>query len=590
MATQNNNVILLEKDSSSPLRGTQRTVDAADDIVLAPATVSIAPSGNVAINSSSGTLSMGNSASTQAINLGTAGARIITIGQGVGTGPTIVLDGVTNATQIESNGVLAIGSNYAGAEMVYIGSGNLGVFAQTRTIFIGNTSSSSGVTLYAGSSSQVSLVGPIAITSATSNMVISSTSGPISIDGTTTGTIGIGANGGTGAINIGTAATNRQIIIGNATNTSGFTINAGNGGIVLSTNATAGPISVGTDNGTGQISIGTGSGSRTISIGSGAANGSIYIGTGASTGRTVFVGNTTGTSRIVLTGGSGTVAGSEAIAIGNDAGTGTIAIAGANATGARTVNLGTGGTAAKTVNIGSTASTSATVIQTGTGAMTFTAGGIYDVNATGAVTIDSSGGAISIGTDNVNQDINLGSVGTRFINIGSSVSTRPVNLRVGSRGALIDIGATYGMRGFSYSCVNRTASTISDGFLVALQISPAADNQAAQVVLSNASGVATARIPLGAAMNQGGVAFSAGSNGNVQYMGMFPVKFSPTPAGGAQIGQPVYLSETDGQATLTPPSTSGSTIYQIGYLARGVADAAGLWYVMWRPQFIADIP
>ena len=686
MATQSNNFILIERDAASPIRGQQRSIDAADDIVLAPATVSIAPSGNVAINSSSGTLSMGNSASTQAINLGTAGARIITIGQGVGTGPTIVLNGVTNATQIESNGVLAIGSNYVGAETVYIGSGNLGVFAQTRTINIGNTTSNSGVNLYAGFSSNILLSGPIQLSSAASQITIAATSGSVSIDATTFGTINLGTNGGTGAINIGTAATNRQIIIGNATNTSALTLNAGSGGISLTTNATAGSISIGNDNGTGAVTIGNGTASRALLIGAGLGDGSVNLGTGAVVGRSVTVGSSTGTSSLSLQSGTGalnigtaatnkiitigqtantslvalnggtggitlsTGATTGAINIGNDTGTGNISIAGASATavryvvigtgsvgqktvdigsnavagnsvnlfggstggisigneatatgpvnivgagatGARSVNVATGGTAAKTLTMGSTASTSSTTIQTGTGAMTFTAGGIYDVNATGAVTIDSSGGAISIGTDNVNQDINLGSAGTRFIGIGSWSSTRYITLRMGSRGALIENGVTYGMRGFSYLCLNRTASTISDGSIVAFQASPAADSHLAQVQLANANGAtANLRVPFGAAMNQGGPAWAAAGTGLVQKIGMFPVKFAVAPAGGADIGKPVYLSETDGQATLTAPSAAGRTIYRLGYLARGVADAAGLWYVDWNPQFIADIP
>jgi hypothetical protein len=596
MATQNNNVILLEKDSSSPLRGTQRTVDAADDIVLAPATVSIAPSGNVAINSSSGTLSMGNSASTQAINIGTAGARIITIGQGVGTGPTIVLDGVTNATQIESNGVLAIGSNYVGAETVYIGSGNLGVFAQTRTINIGNTTSGSGVNLYAGFSSNILLSGPIQLSSAASQITIAATSGSVSIDATTNGAINLGTNGGTGPILIGTAATNRIITLGNATNTSAFTINAGSGGISLSTNATAGTINVGIDNGTGTISIGTGTATRAINIGSGAANGSINIGTSTNAGRTVTVGNTTGTSRIVLTGGSGTAAGSEAIAIGNDAGTGTIAIAGANATGARTVNLGTGGTAAKTVNVGSTASTSSTTIQTGTGAMTFAAGGIYDVNATGAVTIDSSGGTIGIGTDNINQTISIGTSGSRSIRIGNSTATggTTVTLYVAQRS--IEIGTQSGASanaqgGVGYYATNRTANSIVRGEVLAFQVSPTADQARLQMVLASANGTAVTKIPVAVA-TPGTVGFTANGSEMIATVPgtVVSCKFASGTPTGADIGKPVYLSETDGRATLTAPSASGRTIYLLGHVARGVADADGNWYILWRPQFIADIP
>ena len=53
------------------------------------------------------------------------------------------------------------------------------------------------------------------------------------------------------------------------------------------------------------------------------------------------------------------------------------------------VNLGTGASA-KTVTVGSITGAAITTIQAGSGAMTFTAGGIFDVNATGAVTVDGS--------------------------------------------------------------------------------------------------------------------------------------------------------------------------------------------------------
>ena len=59
MATQTNNFILLEKDPSSPIRGQQRSVDAADDLVLSPACVALAPTGNVTLNQTVGGVALG---------------------------------------------------------------------------------------------------------------------------------------------------------------------------------------------------------------------------------------------------------------------------------------------------------------------------------------------------------------------------------------------------------------------------------------------------------------------------------------------------------------------------------------------------
>jgi len=48
---------------------------------------------------------------------------------------------------------------------------------------------------------------------------------------------------------------------------------------------------------------------------------------------------------------------------------------------------------------------------------------IFDVNASGAITIDSSGGSISIGADDNDQDINIGTDGTRTIGIGEAADS-----------------------------------------------------------------------------------------------------------------------------------------------------------------------
>lgn len=66
--------------------------------------------------------------------------------------------------------------------------------------------------------------------------------------------------------------------------------------------------------------------------------------------------------------------------------TGAATLAITTATG--TLSLGTSG--AHTTVLGSTDGAAATTIQSGTGAQTFTAGGIFDVNATGALTLDSA--------------------------------------------------------------------------------------------------------------------------------------------------------------------------------------------------------
>ena len=174
----------------------------------------------------------------------------------------------------------------------------------------------------------------------------------------------------------------------------------------------------------------------------------------AGTGRVLF-GSMTGvstmpTGNMTWTGASGSNLNLTAAGVGTvtiESATGTINI-GASV-GARTVNIATGaavqtinvgtGAAANVVTIGATNTTAALTLQTGTGAFTQTAGGAWDVNAVGAATLDSSGGAISIGADANAQAINVGTgAAARTITIGNATGATSVVLNAGTGN--IDVG------------------------------------------------------------------------------------------------------------------------------------------------------
>jgi len=149
---------------------------------------------------------------------------------------------------------------------------------------------------------------------------------------------------------------------------------------------------------------------------------------------------TTTTGNLVLDSGTtGSVslgvdaANAKTVTVGASAGASTTAIE----CGTGGLNLGTTANA-HTVTLGSTTGASATTIQCGTGAMTFTAGGAFDVNAAGAVTIDSSGGTISIGADDVDQNINIATQGERNVNIGNNVGANGIDLETGTNGLGVD--------------------------------------------------------------------------------------------------------------------------------------------------------
>jgi len=96
------------------------------------------------------------------------------------------------------------------------------------------------------------------------------------------------------------------------------------------------------------------------------------------------------------------------------------------------------------LTLGDTTGASATTVRTGTGAFTCTAGGIFDVNAVGAVTIDSSGGTIGIGVDANAFAINIGTgAAARVITIGNGTGVTGVAINTGSGDFAINTSQLY---------------------------------------------------------------------------------------------------------------------------------------------------
>jgi hypothetical protein len=138
---------------------------------------------------------------------------------------------------------------------------------------------------------------------------------------------------------------------------------------------------------------------------------------------------------------------SQAINIGT-AGVRTISMG--NATGATQLDLdsGTSGTLIDSTGIVSidavgnsnftTDSGNLTLATTTSGGIIASSAGIIDVDATGAVTIDSSGGTIGIGVDDIDQAINIGTDGERVITIGNNTGVTGVAIETGTGNFLVD--------------------------------------------------------------------------------------------------------------------------------------------------------
>jgi hypothetical protein len=79
-----------------------------------------------------------------------------------------------------------------------------------------------------------------------------------------------------------------------------------------------------------------------------------------------------------------------------------------------------------------------------------------------------------------------------------------------------------------------------------------------------------------------------GSNEPIVVTGTIGVRFTTTILS-TDIGKTVYLSTTDGLATLTPPSTSGDLVIQLGTLVSLIGTGITVANIVFRPQFIVQI-
>lgn len=292
--------------------GIQMASTGAGDITInSDDTVLIDADGVLELNSSAGVISIGNDADSQNINLGTGGARTITLGNSTGA-TSLVLESGTGAINIGANAIahsLTLGNNTGATALVLeVGTGNFtldGVGASTYSI---------------GSA-------------------------------TTTGTILIGGTAQTGTITLGDSSGTNIVQIGSGEGAT--TVNVAGGAtaakvVNIATGAVANVVTIGSVSGAAQLDLKVGTGNFSLD---GAATSTYDIGA-ATTSGTISIGGTSQTGTGTLFGGDGAQ---------------TVNIA--NSTGGKTVNIASGA-GANAVTIGSTNTTSATTINAGSGDIT----------------------------------------------------------------------------------------------------------------------------------------------------------------------------------------------------------------------------
>ena len=285
-------------------------------------------------------------------------------------------------------------------------------------------------------------------------------------------------------------------------------------------NSTGGAINIGNNDDAQSINVGTGSSARTITLGN-AASTAVNTNAQAITLTSVdALTLTDGTANLAL-GGTGATSINGASTFGLNASStismnstgGAINIGEDTNTGA--INVGTG-SSARTITVGNAASTAlnanakainltsvdaltltdgtASLALGGTGATTLVGATTVDLGATGAISLNSSGGAINIGNNDDAQSINVGTGSSaRTIKLGKAtdVTTKvelnaiTVDINAGTEGIKLDAG------GASNFTTSSGALTLNGASGVAIQGALTANSTAnisSTLTLSKTSG------------------------------------------------------------------------------------------------------
>ena len=189
-----------------------------------------------------------------------------------------------------------------------------------------------------------------------------------------------------------------------------------------------------------------------------------------------------------------------------------------------------------------------------------------DLDASGAIQINSSGGALSIGNDNVDQAVNIATAGTRTLNIGINDGT---DLTTTNAYGIFKLGGTaeahdYGTEhsGYGITLTMEAGETLTLGQAVYVD-----SNGKAQHPDVDASSV-TGKPAIGIAMTGA----SSGTSVNVMVLGIFrDATYDFTP------GAAVIMTGTDGALTTTAGDTAadGDIVQRVG-----IAITADMLFVM----------
>lgn len=397
---------------------------------------------NLGIGTSARAITVGGSGANTIVIGNTQTAGSITVGNAMTTG-TITIGGATNT------GILTLGrSTAAGGQTINIGNAvNTG--AQVINIASGASAGDSSVNILAGNAAS----GTITLNAATGN--------------------------GTKAINIGNGVDGNTITIGNGINTSSQEIDIANGASAANTTvkimsgigtAGAGTLNIGNNTRitTADFANIAPAASRTTTVAGGtvaiaAVTDTLNLGTGGATTnansiKTVNINTgTVATGQVLTNIASGTITSGTHTTnlVSGNAAAGTVALNIMTGTGTKTLSVGNAD-GSTTIGIKGVVSINAsqnsnTAINSGTstgtvtignalsGAIALSGGSTVDIDAVGALSLNSSGAAINIGNDAVAQAINIGTgAAARTVTIGNVTTTSGTVINTGSGGCTVN--------------------------------------------------------------------------------------------------------------------------------------------------------
>ena len=213
-------------------------------------------------------LNLGADAANGAVNLGTAGTRVVTLGN-ITAATQIILNAGTDGVVVTSTGAGDITLN-GGDKIVLDSAGTVDINSSAAAINIGNDDKDFAV--------NIATDGERALTIGSNN-----------------GAASVAVVGGTGGINVGANAIAQSVTVGNATGSSALALLTGTGNMTLEGAVTSTYTLSGTGANTGAMIVGGGTGARTASFNVGAA------------AKTTVIGSTTTTSTTTLNAGSGSI-------------------------------------------------------------------------------------------------------------------------------------------------------------------------------------------------------------------------------------------------------------------------------------------